>query len=38
VAGEDLVKHCLQRQVAFAANALPAAALKFIEDYCLHLY
>ena len=39
VAGEDLVKHCLQRQVAFAAAALRAAALrKFIEDYHLHLY
>ena len=39
MAGEDLVKHCLQQQVAFAAAALRAAALrKFIEDYHLHLY
>ena len=38
VAGEDLVKHCLQRQVAFAADARRAAALrKFIADYRLHL-
>ena len=35
---KKLVKHCLQRQVAFAAVALRAAALrKFIADYRLHL-
>ena len=36
---KKLVKHCLQRQVAFAAVALRAAALrKFIADYRLHVY
>jgi hypothetical protein len=40
VAGEDLVlvKHCLQRQVVFAADSLCAAMLhKFIADYRLYI-